>query len=111
MLVGCGKVVRQPEAQGTAPGLLKVCQAQLIKETAAFSEDFPPERGLTCTRGMRKRGRKSHSEKTNRTKEQRVPFQEEITVIFFPGKGEMWVKIILSCRALESIILERAPGK
>lgn len=35
---------------------------------------------------MRKRGRKSHSETTNRTKEQRVEFQEEITAIFSLGK-------------------------
>lgn len=54
---------------------------------------------------MRKRERKSHSETTNRAKEQRVEFQEEIKQ-FSPlrKKGEMCVKITLSFRALGSVL-------
>lgn len=60
---------------------------------------------------MRKRGRKSYSEITNRTEEQRMEFQEEITVIFSPGTGEICVKISLSFGALGSIILGRATDR
>lgn len=42
--------------------------------------------------------------KNKQNQEQRVEFQEEITENFFPGKGEMCVKITLSFRALESVL-------
>lgn len=67
--------------------------------------------GIDLRQGNEEEREKVPFQNTNRTKEQRVQFQEEITVIFSPGKGEMWVKAILLFRALESIIVERAPGK
>lgn len=99
-LAGCGKVVRQPEPQSTLPRVyLMFLGLSSSKRLPAFSEEFPSEWEDRPAAGEWGRNRKNKQKQ-----EQRVEFQEEITEIFFPGKGEMCVKITLSFRALESVL-------
>lgn len=99
-----GTVIRQPEVLSTLPNLPYVCWAQLIRETACILKGIPVGvGGETGNRGMRKQGRKFHWEITNRTKEQTVEFQEEITGMFSPGKGKMCGKNTLLFRVLRSV--------
>lgn len=66
-LVGCGKVVRQPEPQSTLPRVyLTFSGLSSSKRLPAFSEEFPSEWEDRPTAG--EWGRKFHLEKTNRTK-------------------------------------------
>lgn len=81
---------------------LEVCSS---KRPQHFQRNSHQSGGNRPAPGEWGRGEENPTQKQQTAKEQRAQFQEE-RVIFSPGKGEVWVKIIFSFRLLESIVLE-----